>query len=91
MLQVCCSRKKIVDQTHGPSAPTIMEQGLRGISSVQAYNLESKVGDDYSRAIEPESAGKVKSGMIAGAVFGFSQMAGELIQSTSYFLCFFDN
>ena len=58
-----------------------MEQGLRGISSVQAYGLESKVGDDYERALGPESAGKVKQGIIAGSVFGFSQMAGEIIGS----------
>jgi len=75
MLQVCCTRNKVVETTDGPSPPTIMEQGLRGISSVQAYNLEGKVGDDYERALEPESAGKVKSGIIAGTVFGFSQMA----------------
>lgn len=75
MLQVCCSRKKMKSETEGVSPPTIMEQGLRGIASVQAFNLENKVGDDYANALEPESAGKVKSGMIAGFVFGFSQMA----------------
>mmetsp|Transcript_15434 Transcript_15434/g.32636 ORF Transcript_15434/g.32636 Transcript_15434/m.32636 type:complete len:1373 (-) Transcript_15434:205-4323(-) len=74
-IQVCCQRKKVVAHTDGPSPPTIMEQGLRGIASVQAYNLEKKVGDDYERAVEPESAGKVKSGIIAGTVFGFSQFA----------------
>jgi ATP-binding cassette, subfamily B (MDR/TAP), member 1 len=79
MLQVCCSRKKMVVLTDGPSPPTIMEQGLRGIASVQAYNLEGKVGDDYERALEPESAGKVKSGMIAGLVFGVSQFAGQSV------------
>lgn len=66
----------MVETTKGLSPATIMEQGLRGIASVQAYNLESKVGDDYEKALEPESSGKMKSGMIAGAVFGFSQMAG---------------
>lgn len=76
-IQVCCSRRKMVQATDGPSPPTIMEQGLRGISSVQAYNLEDKVGDDYERALEPESADKVKTGAIAGLVFGFSQCAGE--------------
>ncbi|KAL7533771.1 hypothetical protein ACHAXR_008989 [Thalassiosira sp. AJA248-18] len=75
MMQACCLRKKFVGASEGPSPPTIMEQGLRGISSVQAYNLESKVGDDYERALEPEKAGKVKAGIIAGTVFGFSQMA----------------
>jgi len=75
LLQACCLKKKFHAPTEGPSPPTIMEQGLRGIASVQAYNLESKVGDDYERALEPESAGKVKSGIVAGSVFGFSQMA----------------
>jgi ATP-binding cassette subfamily B (MDR/TAP) protein 1 len=84
MVQVCCSRKKMAQSSKGPSHATIMEQALRGIASVQAYNLESKVGDDYEKALEPESSGKVKSGMIAGAVFGFSQMAGEW-QTTLYF------
>jgi len=75
-LQVCCTRnKKIAVNATGLSPPTIMEQGLRGIASVQSYNLEEKVGDDYARAVAPESAGKVKSGIIAGTVFGFSQMA----------------
>ena len=75
MVQACCMKKKFVDPDDGLSPPTIMEQGLRGITSVQAYNLESKVGDDYERALEPESAGKVKDGIIAGSVFGFSQCA----------------
>jgi len=52
-----------------------MEQGLRGIASVQAYGLESKVGRDYDFALEPESKGKVKQGMVAGAVFGFTQFS----------------
>ena len=46
MLQVCCSRRKVIEPIDGLSAPTIMENGLRGISSVQAYNLEEKVGND---------------------------------------------
>jgi ABC-type bacteriocin/lantibiotic exporter with double-glycine peptidase domain len=52
-----------------------MEQGLRGIASVQAYNLEKKVGNDYDAALLPDVGDKVKSGMIAGFVFGFSQFA----------------
>lgn len=75
MMQVCCLRKKFVGSSEGPSPPTIMEQGLRGISSVQAYNLESKVGDDYERALLPAQSGKVKSGIIAGTAYGFTQMA----------------
>jgi ABC-type multidrug transport system fused ATPase/permease subunit len=84
MVQVCCSRKKMAEASNGPSPPTIMEQALRGIASVQAYNLEIKVGDEYEKALEPESSGKVKSGMIAGAVFGFSQMAGEWQMTLSF-------
>mmetsp|Transcript_6312 Transcript_6312/g.14244 ORF Transcript_6312/g.14244 Transcript_6312/m.14244 type:complete len:1336 (+) Transcript_6312:149-4156(+) len=75
MMQVCCMRKKFVGPSEGPSPPTIMEQGLRGIASVQAYNLESKVGDDYEQALGPESSGKVKSGIIAGTAYGFTQFA----------------
>ncbi|KAL3780127.1 hypothetical protein HJC23_001316 [Cyclotella cryptica] len=75
LLQVCCAKRKFRSNNKGASPPTIMEQGLRGISSVQAYNLESKVGDDYEKALMPECADKVKTGMIAGFVFGFSQFA----------------
>lgn len=73
--QVICLKKRMKTAIDGPSPPTIMEQGLRGIASVQAYNLESKVGDDYEQALEPESSGKVRRGIVAGFVFGFSQMA----------------
>eukprot|EP01082_Thalassiosira_pseudonana_P012541 g11433.t1.1.5e17418b g11433 g11433.t1 contig5:842324-846534(+) len=73
--QVICLKKRMKTAIDGPSPPTIMEQGLRGIASVQAYNLETKVGDDYEQALEPESSGKVRRGIVAGFVFGFSQMA----------------
>lgn len=33
------------------------------------------MADEYEEAVEPESSGKVKEGIIAGSVFGFSQMA----------------
>eukprot|EP00984_Skeletonema_dohrnii_P003923 scaffold1350_cov137-Skeletonema_dohrnii-CCMP3373.AAC.3 len=74
VLQACFTKKKI-EYESGLSPATILEQGLRGITSVQAYNLEPKVGDDYDMALLPESKGKVKEGLITGAVFGFSQMA----------------
>ncbi len=75
VLQVCCTKKKNEYESGGLSPATILEQGLRGITSVQAYNLEPKVGDDYDTALVPESKGKVREGLITGAVFGFSQMA----------------
>ena len=75
VLQVCCTKKKSEYESGGLSPATILEQGLRGITSVQAYNLEPKVGDDYDTALVPESKGKVREGLITGAVFGFSQMA----------------
>jgi ATP-binding cassette subfamily B (MDR/TAP) protein 1 len=75
LLQVCCAKRQVKSNADGPSPPTIMEQGLRGIASVQAYNLESKVGDDYDRALMPESGDKVKAGLMEGFVFGFSQFA----------------
>ena len=74
VLQACFTKKKS-EYESGLSPATILEQGLRGITSVQAYNLEPKVGDDYDMALVPESKGKVKEGLITGAVFGFSQMA----------------
>ena len=75
VIQACCAKRQLKANTNGPSPPTIMEQGLRGITSVQAYNLEQKVGNDYETALLPESTDKVKTGMIAGFVFGFSQFA----------------
>jgi ABC-type multidrug transport system fused ATPase/permease subunit len=75
VVQVICMRRKFAVETDDLSPPTILEQGLRGIASVQAYNLQTKVGDDYAKALEPESAGKVKRGAVAGLVFGFSQCA----------------
>jgi len=75
LVQVCCAKAMVKPTSTGPSPATLMEQGLRGITSVQAYNLESKVGDDYDTALIPESTNKVKTGMIAGFVFGFSQFA----------------
>ena len=75
LLQVCCMKKKSESAEAGLSPATIMEQGLRGIASVQAYNLEPKVSNDYDEALAPEAEGKVREGLIAGAVFGFSQMA----------------
>jgi ATP-binding cassette subfamily B (MDR/TAP) protein 1 len=75
VIQVICLRRKFMLETDDLSPPTILEQGLRGISSVQAYNLQAKVGDDYEKALEAESAGKVKRGAVAGLVFGVSQCA----------------
>jgi len=75
LVQSCCVRRRFASNTEGLSPGTIMEQGLRGIASVQAYGLESKVGADYEVALEPESNGKVKQGMVAGAVFGFTQFS----------------
>jgi len=74
VLQACFTKKK--GESESVLSPaTILEQGLRGISSVQAYNLERKVGDDYDAALVPESMGKMREGLITGMVFGFSQMA----------------
>lgn len=59
----------------GVSSSTILEQGLREISLVQAYNLQEKVADDYDNALVSVSKHKVKEGAVAGFVFGFSQFA----------------
>ncbi|KAG7348906.1 ABC transporter [Nitzschia inconspicua] len=73
VVQACLLRRKYVAESEGLTPPTILEQGLRGITSVQAYNLEPKVSDDYDDALGPESKSKIKQGAIAGLVYGFTQ------------------
>eukprot|EP00545_Synedropsis_sp_CCMP1620_P013131 CAMPEP_0119006186 /NCGR_PEP_ID=MMETSP1176-20130426/2153_1 /TAXON_ID=265551 /ORGANISM="Synedropsis recta cf, Strain CCMP1620" /LENGTH=1320 /DNA_ID=CAMNT_0006958075 /DNA_START=89 /DNA_END=4051 /DNA_ORIENTATION=+ len=75
LVQAIFLRKRFVVKAEGMSPATILEQGLRGISSVQAYNLQETVGNDYAVALQPESDGKVKQGVVAGITFGFSQFA----------------
>jgi len=75
VVQALCLARSLASPDEGLSPATILEQGLRGISAVQAYNLQTAVGEDYSKALKPESAGKVKQGFIAGIAFGFSQFA----------------
>jgi ATP-binding cassette subfamily B (MDR/TAP) protein 1 len=74
LLQARCVKPRNI-QTTGLSPATVLESGLRGISSVHAYNLQAKFCEDYSLALKPYSAGKTKEGIIAGAVFGLSQCA----------------
>lgn len=74
-VQALCFSQTFVKETDGLSPATILEQGLRGISAIQAYNLQGKVADDYSESLKPEAAGKVKLGMVSGLVYGFSQFA----------------
>jgi len=75
LVQAICFSKRFVRQEDGLSPATILEQGLRGISAIQAYNLEGKVSDNYSESLKPEAAGKVKLGCVSGMVYGFSQFA----------------
>lgn len=75
VVQKICFSRRFVKKAEGLSPATILEQGLRGIAAVQAYNLEEKVGDDFSQSLKPEAAGKVKLGIISGLVYGFSQFA----------------
>jgi len=75
VVQAICFSQRFVKQDDGLSPATILEQGLRGISAVQAYNLEGKVGDDYCESLKPEASGKVKLGCVSGMVYGFSQFA----------------
>lgn len=75
VVQALCFSQRFVKETDGLSPATILEQGLRGISAVQAYNLQDKVGNDYSESLRPEAAGKVKLGVVSGLVYGFSQFA----------------
>lgn len=73
-VQARCTKMNEFNE-EGVSSSTILEQGLREISLVQAYNLQEKVADDYERALGPLSKHKVKEGAVAGFVFGFSQFA----------------
>ena len=73
LVQACAQRRKFTIHSDGLTPPTILEQGLRGIVSVQAYNLETKVSDDYDKALEPESVGQFSNSCFAGLVYGFTQ------------------
>lgn len=73
-IQAKCTKYSHFKQ-EGVSASTILEQGLREISLVQAYNLQEKQADSYDDALKPLSKHKVKEGAVAGFVFGFSQFA----------------
>lgn len=75
VVQAICFSQRFIKEDDGLSPATILEQGLRGISAVQAYNIQGKVGDDYSESLKPEAAGKVKLGIVSGLVYGFSQFA----------------
>jgi len=75
IIQAMCLRKQFVRETEGLPPTTILEQGLRNLPAVQAYNLQDDVGEDYSQALQPESEAKVKQGLIAGLVYGFSQFS----------------
>jgi len=75
LIQKMCMSRRFTKETGGLSPPTLLEQGLRGITSVQAYGLEEKICEDYTQALVPESKGKIHMGAVAGFVFGFSQFA----------------
>lgn len=75
IIQAICLRRQFVEETGGLPPSTILEQGLRGLSALQAYNLQEDVGDEYSAALQPESKAKVKRGFIAGLVYGLSQFS----------------
>ena len=73
LVQACAQQRKFAIKSDGLTPPTILEQGLRGIVSVQAYNLETKVSGDYNKALEPEYIGQFSNSCFAGLVYGFTQ------------------
>ena len=75
LIQKICLSKRFALQQDGLSPSTILEQGLRGINSVQAYNLQDEVFDQYSESLKPEQKGKTRKGIIVGSVYGLSQGA----------------
>jgi hypothetical protein len=71
----------------GPSPATIMEQGLRSIASVQAYNLENKVGDDYEAALLHDAVDNFYREWSQGSsTYGFSQFAIFLSFAVIFFV-----
>jgi len=75
IIQKCCLSRRYASDQDGLSPETIFEQGLRGIDAVQSYDLQEHVGDEYSKALAPQAADNVKTGFIAGLVYGLSQFA----------------
>jgi len=75
LIQRVCMKRTFVKMEGTVSSPTLLENGLRGIASVQAYGLEERLCDDYTVSLQPESKGKVAMGAVAGFVYGFSQFA----------------
>jgi ATP-binding cassette subfamily B (MDR/TAP) protein 1 len=64
-----------------------MEQGLRGIASVQAYNLENKVGDDYEAALLHDAVDNFYREWSQGSsTYGFSQFAIFLSFAVIFFV-----
>jgi len=74
IIQASCT-KYTVEEQEGLSAATILERGLHEIALVQAYGIQTDVGDQYCEALKPDADNKVKQGTRAGLVFGVSQCA----------------
>ncbi|CAB9520582.1 Lactococcin-G-processing and transport ATP-binding protein LagD [Seminavis robusta] len=74
-VQVYCIRRQIAAAQEGLSPESIFENGLRGIEAVQSYGLQVKVGEDYSKALIPQSKRHARMGLTSGLAFGLSQFA----------------
>ena len=74
-VQMCCLERKSADEDESLSPESIFENGLRGIDAVQSYGLQTKVAEDYSEALIPQSKNHTKMGIVAGLVYGLSQFA----------------
>ena len=57
------------------SPATVLEQGLRNIASVQAYNLEEKFSKDYKSSLGAITTTNLKAGAVEGLLLGCSQFA----------------
>ena len=68
IIQRVCLAKRFVRPSDEVSPATLLEQALRGINSVQAFGLEDKFCKDYASALDPESEGIIKTGIVAGLV-----------------------
>ncbi|CAM9124263.1 unnamed protein product [Phaeothamnion confervicola] len=59
----------------GVGAGVILGGALNGVTTVTAFNMQAKVGKDYTAAIAHTIAARQRRGVLAGLAFGYSQGA----------------
>jgi hypothetical protein len=64
---------KLDDNSSKAESGVILGSALNGITTVQAFNMQSAMSTRYSKSIEVAAADRNKRCMIHGACFGYSQ------------------